>query len=52
MWPDGAKYEGRWKNNMLDGKGRFEYANGDMYNGDWSKNKACGKGKYLHANGA
>jgi hypothetical protein len=33
VWPDGAKYEGNWKNDKTDGKGKFWHANGDYFEG-------------------
>lgn len=33
MWPDGAKYEGYWRDNMAHGKGRFYHIDGDVYYG-------------------
>ena len=30
-WPDGAIYEGLWKNNKAQGKGKFTHTNGDYY---------------------
>ena len=27
-WPDGAKYEGEWKNNKAHGKGKFWHVDG------------------------
>ena len=32
-WPDGAKYEGYWKDNKTCGKGKFWHANGDFFEG-------------------
>ena len=31
LWPDGARYEGMWKENKCSGKGRMTHANGDIY---------------------
>ena len=30
-----GKYEGEFKNNLMEGKGIFYYNNGDRYEGDW-----------------
>ena len=35
MWPDGAKYEGDWRNGMAEGQGTFYHANGDVYTGEF-----------------
>ena len=29
IWPDGARYEGEWKDDKANGKGRFDHATGD-----------------------
>lgn len=33
FWPDGSKYEGMWRNDKANGKGRMTHANGDIYEG-------------------
>ena len=43
IWPDGSKYEGYWKSDMANGKGRLIHADGDVYEGDWVNDKAHGK---------
>lgn len=30
-WPDGSKYEGYWKNDMANGKGRLIHSDGGVY---------------------
>lgn len=35
------------KNDVRDGKGTFEYANGDKYVGDWKEDMQHGKGIYF-----
>ena len=52
VWPDGARYEGEWRNNQANGFGKFWHADGDIYEGEWKDDKANGKGVYLHVNGA
>ncbi len=37
---------GRWENNERQGKGTYNYANGDVYEGDWKNNLRHGKGVY------
>lgn len=32
-WPDGAKYEGQWKENKACGYGKFFHVDGDIYEG-------------------
>jgi len=52
VWPDGAKYEGEWRFNKANGKGKFWHADGDVYEGAWEDDKANGYGVYVHVNGA
>lgn len=52
VWEDGAKYEGMWKEDMANGKGRLIHADGDVYFGEWLKDKAHGYGEYSHMDGA
>ncbi len=33
IWPDGAKYEGYWSENMASGRGKYYHIDGDVYNG-------------------
>lgn len=51
VWPDGAKYEGEWRSDMANGKGRLIHADGDVYVGEWLNDKAHGYGKYVHYDG-
>ena len=32
---DCSIYEGYWKNDMANGRGRLIYSNGDVYEGQW-----------------
>jgi hypothetical protein len=34
VWPDGAKYEGNWRNNVASGRGKFYHIDGDVYDGN------------------
>ncbi len=52
MWPDGSKYEGIWRGDKANGKGRLIHADGDVYEGEWMDDKAHGKGCYMHFDGA
>ena len=64
-WADGSKYEGYWKNDKANGKGRLIHADGDVYEGilntnhlfihsigEWLDDKAHGYGIYTHMDGA
>jgi hypothetical protein len=45
-WADGSRYEGNWKNNMINGFGRYEWPDGRHYVGEWLDNKMHNKGRY------
>lgn len=47
IWYDGTLYAGQWKNDVINGKGKFWHPNGDSYEGDFVKAKAEGWGKYI-----
>ena len=32
-WSDGSKFEGNWKDDKANGKGRLIHADGDLYEG-------------------
>jgi hypothetical protein len=65
IWPDGkfhydsfnilhlgSVYEGYWKNDKANGKGRLIHADRDVYVGEWLDDKAHGYGTYVHSDGA
>ena len=52
FWPDGSKYEGTWRNDKANGKGRMTHANGDIYDGCWENDKANGYGVFIDINNA
>ena len=59
VWPDGAHYQGYWKDDKACGKGIFKHADGDtcttwitVDDGEWFNDKAHGYGVYIHANGS
>lgn len=52
FWPDGSKYEGLWKKDKANGKGRMTHANGDIYDGEWKDDKANGFGTFVDSNNA
>ena len=43
-----GKYIGEIKNGKREGKGIFNFKNGDIYEGDWKNDKMDGKGIYYH----
>ena len=52
IWVDGSKYEGYWKNDKANFKGKLTHADGDIYEGEWLDDKADGLGTYIHTDGA
>jgi len=50
-WPDGAKYEGTWKDDFCHGKGRMQFPNGSVYVGSFSSNNMNGQGSLTTVNG-
>jgi hypothetical protein len=48
---NGDKYNGEWKNDIIEGKGVFIWANGDIYEGRWKNCNRYGNGKMIYANG-
>lgn len=35
LWPDGSMYEGYWRRNKANGRGRIIHADKDIYIGEW-----------------
>lgn len=52
VWLDGSKYEGYWKNDKANIRGKLIHADGDEYEGEWLEDKADGYGVYSHVDGA
>ncbi len=44
-WPDGAKYDGYYKQGKKHGKGLFIWADQSVYNGEFYDNNIHGFGK-------
>ena len=42
--PDGSFYEGYWKNDMMNVRGRMIRNNGEVYLGEWLNGKVEGFG--------
>ena len=51
VWPDNAKYEGEWRENKANGRGKFWHADGDIYEGEWEDDVKHGKGAVFLATG-
>ena len=48
---EGHKFQGDFKNNEINGRGIFQWKNGDMYEGEMTDGKMNGHGIYKYANG-
>ncbi len=48
---DGGKYDGEFNNGYFEGRGTYEYPNGDVYEGYWNSGKYHGEGILTLANG-
>ena len=52
-WPDGKKYEGRWRQDMRhDEKGAQTYPNGMRYEGNFADDKKQGAATVTWTNGS
>lgn len=49
--PTIRKSQGYWKAGAIEGKGVFDYAQGDKYRGEFKASRKHGKGVYVWANG-
>jgi len=45
------RYEGSFKNGLMDGQGKYTYPNGSIYEGNWEKGQRSGKGYFMSTNG-
>ena len=50
-YSNGDVYEGQWRNNLPDGKGRYIHFNGDEYVGQFVNGRFQGEGEYRFSNG-
>ena len=39
LFENGNKFEGEWKNDIREGKGKMNYRNGKIDKGEWKKDK-------------
>ena len=39
MWDDKSTFEGFWRNDKANGRGRMIYADGSIYEGSWLDGK-------------
>ena len=52
IWIDNSKYEGYWKNDKANIRGKLTHSDGDIYEGEWVDDKADGFGVYTHIDGS
>jgi hypothetical protein len=43
-------YDGNWKNDKINGRGKMIYYNGNIYEGNWENDKKSGQGKMTYCN--
>ena len=48
VWTDGSRYEGYWKQDKANVRGKLTHSDGDIYEGEWLDDKAHGYGVYTH----
>ena len=51
MTSTGSLYEGYWKKNKREGRGRHIYFDGAVYIGEWCNDNMHGRGTYYESNG-
>ena len=45
------EYEGDWKEDKMDGYGRYQFTSGAVYTGQWVEGQMKGQGKMVYADG-
>ncbi|KNC48087.1 CMRP Flagellar component [Thecamonas trahens ATCC 50062] len=50
-YTNGSVYEGEWKDDKRDGRGKLVSASGEVYEGEWKADKRHGFGKHVYADG-
>jgi hypothetical protein len=50
--PEMTTYIGHWKNDEINGFGRYFYPNGNIYEGEWQDNLRHGKGLMIYNDGS
>lgn len=51
VFPSGSKYQGTFRDGVIQGTGILYFSNGDRYNGQWNNQYREGKGTLVKANG-
>ena len=49
--PNNAKYEGEWRENKANGRGKSWHADGDIFEGEFRDDKSNGYGIYICSDG-
>ena len=52
IWTDKSRYEGYWKEDKINIRGKMTNSDGDIYEGEYLNNKAHGYGVYISLDGA
>ena len=52
IWSDGSIYQGFWKNDKPNGRGRRIFVDTDVYNGTFKDGKMDGEGEYINDDGS
>jgi len=50
-WESGDRYEGAWRNENMNGKGTYYYADGNIYEGQWVEGNKHGEGNHTWVDG-
>ena len=50
-WPDGTKYIGELKDNLMNGQGSIAFPDGTKYVGEFRNDERHGQGSYIYADG-
>lgn len=50
-WESGDRYEGAWRNENMNGKGTYYYADGNIYEGQWVEGNKHGEGMHTWVDG-
>jgi hypothetical protein len=49
--PNGGRYDGEYRNGMMNGQGVYTFASGNRYEGEWQDGKRTGRGIFTWTNG-